>query len=391
MNIELFIQRTEILHKRLADLSQTANVLPWISPELLPEAFKEIQNNLRNLHLAVDELYQQNEQLIEMQNLLAAERQHYRDLFESVPDGYLVTNAKGTILEANVNATKLLNISKNFMMGKAFINFVPLEERQNFRSFLSQLSESDKERELVIRLQQRHGESFNATLTVAVVRDRHNQALSIRWLIHKITGAAKTELLVNNNSKLLENRYKYKYTRGENITLNPLEIFYVCQGLVKLNTFCETGEEVLVGLAKAGMVFGSSLTYLNNYQATALCDVELVSIHVVEVSASLTLSYTLLPKIKQRLQQTEYFLAICGRRRVKERLHHLLQLLKQEVGEPVLDGTRLHVRFTHEDIANACCTTRVTITRLMGKLEKQGIISFNSKNQIIIKDFLDQN
>ena len=62
MNTELFVQRTEVLHKRLADLSQTANLLPWITPELLPQAFEEVQINLRNLQLAVDELYQQNEQ-----------------------------------------------------------------------------------------------------------------------------------------------------------------------------------------------------------------------------------------------------------------------------------------------------------------------------------------
>ncbi|RCJ40215.1 transcriptional regulator [Nostoc minutum NIES-26] len=388
MNIELFLQRTELLHKRLADLSQTANILLWIPPELLPDAFKEIQSNLRNLHLAVDELYQQNEQLIETQNVLTVEREHYRDLFESAPDGYLITNAKGIVLQANIVASKLLNLSKPFMVGKAFINFIPLEERHHFRSFLNRLSESDKDRELVIRLLQRHGESFNATLTVAVVRNQQGKVISIRWLMRKISVTNKTELLVvNNNSNSLQNRYKYKYTKGENILLNPQEILYVCRGLVKLSTFCETGEEVLVGLAKAGMVFGSSLTSLNNYQAIALCDIDLVSIHVVEIAASSTLSYTLLPKIKERLQQTESFVAICGRRRVKERLHNFLQLLKQEIGEPVLDGTRLSVRFTHEDIASACCTTRVTITRLMGKFEKQGIISFNSTNQIILKDF----
>ena len=135
------------------------------------------------------------------------------------------------------------------------------------------------------------------------------------------------------------------------------------------------------------MVFGSSLTFLNIYQATALSDVELVSIHVGEIAASLTLSHTLLPKINQRLQQTESFLVISGRRRVKDRLHHLLQLLKREVGETMSEGTHLSVRFTHEDIASACCTTRVTVTRLMGKLQQQGIISFNSKNYIILKDF----
>ncbi len=84
--------------------------------------------------------------------------------------------------------------------------------------------------------------------------------------------------------------------------------------------------------------------------------------------------------------QTESFLFIAGRRRVKERLQHLLLLLKQEIGQPVANGTRLSIRLTHEEIASACCTTRVTITRLMSTLHKQGFISFDSKNHIIIND-----
>ena len=156
--------------------------------------------------------------------------------------------------------------------------------------------------------------------------------------------------------------------------------------MVKLSTLCETSEEVLVGLAAEGMVFGSSMTSLNIYQATALSDVELVSIYLAEIAASAMLSHALLPKINQRLRQTESFLVISGRRRVQERLYHLLQLLKKEIGEDVSEGTRVKIRLTHEDLASACCTTRVTITRLMGKLHKQDKISFDSKHHIILKD-----
>jgi CRP-like cAMP-binding protein len=160
----------------------------------------------------------------------------------------------------------------------------------------------------------------------------------------------------------------------------------VCQGCVKLSTLCETGEELIVGLAGVGMVFGSNLTLLQTYQAMALSDVELVSIDDAEIAASPALSHTLLPKINQRLRQTESFLLIAGRRRVEERFHQLLLLLKQEIGQNVPQGTRLNIRLTHEELASACCTTRVTITRLMGKLQKQRKITFDSKHHIILKD-----
>lgn len=388
MNIEKFIQRAEALHKRLADLYETASILPWISQELLPQAFNELYNTSKIVQLAAQELYQQNEELVQTRNWLEAERQHYQDLFEFAPDAYLVTNTEGIIQEANHTAAKLLNVSKQFLVGKPMINFVPLKERQQVRSELIQLSQSDKVKELLVRFQQRYGEFFDAALTVAVVRNHQDKAISLRWLLRDITERQHLESeIVKNDGDLFNDRPVDKHSKGETIPLNPLVIWYVCQGLVKLSTYCETGEEVLIGLATAGMVFGSSLTSLNIYQATALSDVELVSINVAEIAASPTLSHTLLPKINQRLQQTESFLVICGKRRVQERLHHLLQLLKREVGETVPEGTRLSVRFTHEDIASACCTTRVTITRLMGKLQEQGIISFDLKKHIILRNF----
>ncbi|WP_392482431.1 PAS domain-containing protein [Nostoc sp. C110] len=388
MNIEKFIQRTEILHKRLADLYQTASVLPWIPPDLLPQALKELYNTLKIVQLAAQELYQQNEELLETRNRLEAERQHYQDLFEFAPDGYLVTNTEGMIQEANHTAARLLNVSKHFLVGKPMMNFVPLGERQQVRCELIQLSESDRVKELLVRLQKRHGEFFDAALTVTVVRNQQGKAISLRWIMRNISDRQYLESgIVNNDGDLFNDRQVHKHSKGETIPLNPLVIWYVSQGLVKLNTYCETGEEVLIGLATAGMVFGSSLTSLNIYQATALSDVKLVSIYAAEIEASPNLSHTLLPKINQRLRQTESFLVISGRRRVQERLHYLLELLKREVGETVPEGTRLSVRFTHEDIASACCTTRVTITRLMGKLQEQGIISFDSKKHIILKDF----
>ncbi|ABG53855.1 putative transcriptional regulator, Crp/Fnr family [Trichodesmium erythraeum IMS101] len=44
-------------------------------------------------------------------------------------------------------------------------------------------------------------------------------------------------------------------------------------------------------------------------------------------------------------------------------------LLKQEFGQSVPNGTRLNIHLIHQDIAAAIGTTRVTITRLLGKLK----------------------
>ncbi len=386
MNIEKFIQRTEAFHRRLADLNQTANALPWIRQEMLPQAFKELGSNSRMLQLAAEELYLQNEQLIRTRGLVEAECQRYQNLFEFAPNAYLLTNTQGIIEETNGLASTLLNVPKHYLVGKPLINFVPLEERRRFRNHLTEVFQSDSRRELLVSLQQRDGKLFHSALTVAVVRNEERKSINLVWLLREIPEPQQPESAPSNDEfDFSKNRSIYKYCKGETITLNPSQIFYVCQGLVKLSTFCETGEEILTGLASEKMVFGSSLTSLQTYQATALADIELVSIDVAEIAMPM-LSHALLPKINQRLRQTESFLAISGRQRVQDRLHYLLLLLKEEIGQPVSEGIRLSVRLTHEEFASACCTTRVTITRLMGKLQQEGVISFDSKKHIILQN-----
>lgn len=377
------------MHRRLSNLYETVNAVP-LMPDVLPQALIELGSASEIVHLATEELYQQNEELIQTRTLVEAERQRYQDLFEFAPEGYLVTDAIGTIQEANRAAAELLNIPKQYLTHKPMSNFVALHERHIFRSFLIQLSEGDKVTELVVRFQKRNGEFFDAACTVGVVRNEQGKTVVLRWLVRDITERKQVELaLLNKDRDLSQNRLLHKYCKGETILLNRSAIWYVRQGVVKLSTLCETGEEILVGLAGEGMVFGSSMTSLQIYQATALSNVEVVSIYVTEIAASATLSHTLLPKINQRLRQTESFLVISGRRRVEDRLYHLLQLFKQEIGEAVSEGTRLKVRLTHEELASACCTTRVTITRLMGKLQKQNKISFDSKNHIILLKDID--
>ncbi len=63
---------------------------------------------------------------------METERQRYQDLFEFVPDGYLVTDAEGTIREANRAAAALLNIPQESLPGQPLVGFIPAEERGAF-------------------------------------------------------------------------------------------------------------------------------------------------------------------------------------------------------------------------------------------------------------------
>ncbi|MBW4638893.1 MAG: PAS domain-containing protein [Gloeocapsa sp. UFS-A4-WI-NPMV-4B04] len=391
MNVDMFSQQIEGVNRRLNELYQNANTTVKLQPELLPIAFKELGIVSEELQVAVEELQQQNEALAAAKLEVEIQRQRYQDLFDFAPHGYLVTDPNGIIQEANRAAANLLNISQQFLIGKPLIIFVIEEQHPLFQEKLTQFQQTEQVQEWVVRLCPRKGEPFEAALTTISFTDSKGNVLGMRISIRDISNAGKislpmqTEVLGKNNDALQDSQ-KHIFLKGEIIPLNPQVIWQVCKGVVKLNTMGENGEEVLVGLAGPSMPFGTDLTSLPTYQATALSEVELVCFSVTDIAASPYLAQRILPQINQRLRQTEALLAISGQRRVKARFLQLLQLLKTEIGQQMDQGTRLSVRFTHQDFADACSTTRVTITRVLGKLQEQGDILIDSKNHIILKD-----
>jgi PAS domain S-box-containing protein len=389
MNVNIFAQQIQALHWRLAKLYQGNSAELLAQPNLLlPIAFKELGTASEELQVAAEELYQQAEILAATRTEIEAERQRYQDLFEFMPNAYLVTDIQGKILEANRATGTLLNVNPSFLINKLLINFIPLQGRQAFRSQLAQLQLSNWVQELSLRLQPRNHESFDAALTVTSVCDSTTHQVTLRWIVRDITERQRAlKALKSQEYDPTEDRSLHFYTKGELISLEPQSICLVRHGLVKLSTMSERGEEVLVGLIGQSMPFGSSMTALSTYQAVVLSETaQVVSIPLTEICDSVRLTQVLLPKFNQRLQQTESLLAISGKRQVKERLEYFLLFLKQEIGQPIAQGIRLPVRLTHQDIADACCTTRVTITRLMGKLQRQEEVSFDAKHQMIFKD-----
>ena len=90
-------------------------------------------------------------------------------------------------------------------------------------------------------------------------------------------------------------------------------------------------------------------------------------------------------QLSQRLIKAEQLLTITGMSKVRERLWQLLLILKEEMGQPVVNGTRLIIRLTHQNLAQIICATRVTVTNILGEFLEQGLISIDSARHIIIK------
>jgi PAS domain S-box-containing protein len=386
MNVHTFSQQVESLHGRLAQLYRDANDSVQLEANLLlPVALKELGTASEVLEVAAEKLVQQTEELAATRSQIEMERQRYQSLFEFMPNAYLVTDAQGKIQEANRAAAELFSIEQSFLVNKLLVSFLPLRERQVFRAKLAQLQQCDRSQEYTVCVQPRKGEFFDAALSVTPVRDAQGNLTRLCWIVRDITERKRAQLaLLSHEYDPSQDRPREYYSKGEFISLEPQKILLVCQGIVKLSTMSESGDEILVGLAGPSMPFGSTMTSLSIYQATVLTqDVQLVSISLGEIAASPRLTQALLPQISDRVRQTESLLAIAGKRQVKDRLYYLLLWLKQEFGQRVAQGTRLSVRLTHQDLADACCTTRVTVTRELSKLHKQGKITFDSQHHIV--------
>ena len=197
---------------------------------------------------------------------------------------------------------------------------------------------------------------------------------------------ASRGILENDRHELQEGRRLHFYAKGDKIPLVSQGVWQVCQGLVQLNTICQNGEEVWLGWAESSTFFGQWFSLLRSYEAIALCDVQLIWFSLAEINASPRLSQIVLPQLVRRIQQTEALLAISGQRRVEDRLQQLLMLMKQQLGQPVAGGTRIEMRITHQNLANAIGTTRVTVTRLLSKLKSEGLITIDRDRHIILRE-----
>lgn len=392
MNVDGLSKQIDFIQGRLERLYQGVCNTVELDPERLPLAFKQLGVMFEELQVAMEHLQQQNEELAAAREALETERQRYQELFDLAPDAYMIINTSGVIEEANFAAAKLLNVSQRSLAGKLLLLFVAEEQRQIFYTQLMQMQTSEQMRDWVLQLCPRSGQPFKAFVTVTSVRDREGQVTGLRLCIRDATDAKReegssqwteTELEIDEYS-LDRDWLKQVYLKGETISLKPEFIWIVRRGIVKLSTICEAGEEVLLGLAGRSMAFGADLTCQSIYQATAMCEVELICFSLKDIATYPQFAQKILPSINERLKQTEALLAISGYRHAQDRLYYLLQMFKQEIGQPVENGTRLSVRLTHQDLAAACSTTRVTITRMLGKLQNQGKIALDSRNHIII-------
>ena len=173
-------------------------------------------------------------------------------------------------------------------------------------------------------------------------------------------------------------------TSGSLIPLLKNSVWFVVRGMVKLGAVSVHGDELVLGLVGPNEPFGAAFTNVEAYDAVALTDCDLLCCNLAEVEQSPQLALALAKAMTARYRQAESMLALLGLRRVEERVRGFVELLARDFGEPCDDGLRLNLRLTHQEIASALSTTRVTVTRVLGQLRDEGWLQIDSSRHLVM-------
>jgi diguanylate cyclase (GGDEF)-like protein/PAS domain S-box-containing protein len=123
-------ERAEAQLKKQTDNDQTAHS---------DAATKKL---LHELQVHQIELERQNAELREVR---IADRLHYRDteLFEFAPIAYFAFDRNGKISHCNLRGSNLLSVERDNLVGKQFLNYVTVQHRHVFKSFLAKAFEDN--------------------------------------------------------------------------------------------------------------------------------------------------------------------------------------------------------------------------------------------------------
>lgn len=196
-------------------------------------------------------------------------------------------------------------------------------------------------------------------------------------------------LLSQASSSSLKTREKelllQHYRKGDEIYVQNSQIWQVYRGVVQLSRIQPDGGEIISGWVTANGVFGNLVENTSLNRAVALGDVYAKRYSAHDMVEYPMLARQFLAQFSDRLLKSQQLLTIIAISKVEDRLKDLLSFLKQEIGQSVEDGIRLPVRFTHQHLAEAIHTTRVTVTRILGDFQAQNLVYFDRDRHIILR------
>lgn len=151
---------------------------------------EELSCMIEELQATGNELRSAYEELSHARDALEAERRRYHDLFEFAPDGYLVLNPAGGIIEANQAAKRLLGIS-HVAAGQYLLDYASGPSATPLRSHLANHDRQRRVFELDIRTSR--GDTIPCSITITQVRNSNGSVGYHRCFLRDVSERKRVE------------------------------------------------------------------------------------------------------------------------------------------------------------------------------------------------------
>jgi CRP-like cAMP-binding protein len=167
-----------------------------------------------------------------------------------------------------------------------------------------------------------------------------------------------------------------QFDRGQFIPSNRDTYWRIQSGFVRTLTWDADGTLTTLGIWGAGDVISHNFSAISPYEMECMSAVK-----AVLISPGIELTQILLAHCRC----TEELLSITHTRQIGNRLVRLLQWLGNRFGQPTIEGAlQITLRITHQQLAEILGTTRVTVTRLLGVLQKENVVKRLPKYQFLL-------
>ena len=181
--------------------------------DLMALSPQESRRMLHELRVHQIELEMQNEELRRAQVEMEVSRERYFDLYDLAPVGYCTVSEKGLILEANLTATKMLNVVRGKLIRQPITRFILKEDQDIYYLHRKHLFETGKPQLIELRMVKQDGTSFWVRLDTAAAKDADGMPVC-RVVIIDITEQKRLEEAENVISEINRNKELLEIERG---------------------------------------------------------------------------------------------------------------------------------------------------------------------------------
>ena len=125
---------------------------------------KDLQRLAQLLQVHQIELEHQNQELRIAQEELEVSRNKYVNLFDFSPIPYFTLDPDSIIKEVNISASNMFGIDRSKLIGKHFITYIPLTERDIYNSFLKTVFSSPEKQTCELHVMNKNKRVFHVRL-----------------------------------------------------------------------------------------------------------------------------------------------------------------------------------------------------------------------------------